>query len=159
MIIERQDINAEAQAEQPYDRFVVSMRNVLAKKNAMNIMGNGITFSSPDKALVDKFRDIDRYTNFDELFYDLEKEISLVGRAILIINKDNEGEIRINKTDVRYLNGVAKVFYIDNLAVVYQRVVLDNASYVVKSVVDNKEVNNTFYSGEYANGKLQDIII
>ena len=44
MIIERQDINAEAQAEQPYDRFVVSMRNVLAKKNAMNIMGNGITF-------------------------------------------------------------------------------------------------------------------
>ena len=159
MIIERQDINAEAQAEQPYDKFVVAMRNTLAKKNAMNIMGNGITFSSPDKKLVDKFRDIDRYTNFDELFYDLEKEISLVGRAILIINKDNEGEIRINKTDVRYLNGVAKVFYINNLAVVYQRVVLDNASYVVKSVVDNKEVNNTFYSGEYENGKLQDIIV
>ena len=29
----------------------------------------------------------------------------------------------------------------------------------MKSVVDNKEVNNTFYSGEYENGKLQDIII
>ena len=118
----------------------------------MNIMGNGITFSSPDKALVDKFRDIDRYANFDEHFFGLEKEISVVGRAILIINEDNGGEIRINKTDVRYVNGVAKVFYIDRLAVVYQRVVLENASYVVKSVVDNKEVNNTFYPGECENG-------
>ena len=30
---------------------------------------------------------------------------------------------------------------------------------MVKSVVDTKEVNNTFYSGEYENGKLQHIII
>ena len=86
MIIERQDINAEPQPEQPYDRYVVSKRNVIAKKNAMNIKGNGITYSRPDKALVDKFREIDRYTNFVELFYVLEKEISLVGRAFLIIN-------------------------------------------------------------------------
>ena len=42
VVMAKEDINAEAQAEQPYDRFVVSMRNVLAKKNAMNIMGNGI---------------------------------------------------------------------------------------------------------------------
>ena len=56
-------------------------------------------------------------------------------------------------------NSKVSNFYIYNLDVVYLRVVLDNSSYVVISVVYTKDVNNTFYSGDYENGKLQDIIV
>lgn len=125
--------------------IIRNMRNYLAKRNSTIIWGNGYILESDDEKMSDFFNKYQRDNRLLELFFWLEETISKYGRAIITINKTKDGEYKLNVPDSRFLNVVAKSFYTEDLAVVWQRVVQDTTHWFIKSTYDKFKVVNEIY--------------
>lgn len=125
-------------------QVVFSMRDFLAKKNANLIWGNDYTFEADDKILsaFNKFAKINR---LPQLLKFVERELSLHGRAIIVMNKNKKGDIMLNIANPFFYTAIGKVFVTEALAVVWQRIIIGSGTYFVKSVYDTQKCENTIY--------------
>ncbi len=135
----------DCKAGRMFGQIVYSMRDFLAKKNANSVFGSGFTFECEDENLVNEFHSFVRDNRFEPLVKFIERELSMHGRTIVLINKNKDGEIRLNVANPFFYAAIGKVFVTEELAVVWQRVVLDTSTYYVKSIYDREKMVNEIY--------------
>ena len=125
-----------------------NMRDFLARKNANQLWGNGFKFETQNEKLKKMFEKIRKTNRLDYLFYHLETQLSLHGRVLVTINKTKSGELRLNVANPYFYNSIGNVFFTEELAVIWQRVVYDTQSYFIKSIYDREKVVNEIYTNQ-----------
>lgn len=128
-----------------YGQIAYSMRDFLAKKNANAVLGSGFTFECDDEKLTNTFHQFVKKNRFEPLSKYIERELSLHGRVIVVINKNKDGEIKLNVANPFFYSAIGKVFVTEDLAVIWQRVVLDTGTFYIKSIYDKEKVVNEIY--------------
>lgn len=124
------------------------MRGYLAKRNSTIIWGNGFIFNSDNEELEKFVNKFVRDYRLNEMFFYIEEKLSKYGRCLITLNQTQDGEIKPNLTDNMYLNQVAKSFYSEDLAVVWQRIHHDQSNYWIKSTYDRQKCVNDVYDME-----------
>lgn len=160
MVVDSNNIN-QLFLNPDWERIKVSlsMRNSLAQKISNNIFGNGFVFDSKNEKLIKAFKKLDRNNRLNQLFYYAQIQKSLYGRAIITINKNRGGDIVLNPVDPYYFSQVGRVFVTETLAVIWQRFVLDNYHFYLKSTYDTEKVENEWYEdSESKMGEIQLIL-
>lgn len=127
------------------NQVIYSMRDFLAKKNANQLWGGDYTIESEDENLIKTFNKFALKNRFLPLVKFIERELSLHGRVIVTINKQKNGELRLNVANPFFYAAIGKVFVTEELAVLWQRVVLDNGTFYVKSIYDTEKCVNEIY--------------
>lgn len=154
MIIEFLD--GEFKPESPKDRFIVELREGLARQMSKNIWGGGFQFSSTSEDIERQFKKISFLNKLENFFGYIERHCSLYGRAVVTINQTKGGEYMLNITQPIWFNGVGKVFVQPQLAVIYQRVQLDTQMMIMRSTYTSKYVKNElFYGGDKDNKTIR----
>lgn len=126
--------------------FIWNMREFLARHNAIKIWGNGFRFETNDKNIEKTFNRLNKLNRLDNLFSFVERECSKYGRSIITLNKSKSGDVLLNVSNPFYFNGIGKVFVQPQLAVIWQRFVIDNKTYIIKTTYDTEKVVNEFYN-------------
>lgn len=124
---------------------ISSMRGSLALRNANNIWGNGFVFNSEEENIVKIFNAFDKRNRLKDLFHYAETIKSQLGRVIITMNKTPRG-IMLNIADPHYYNGVGKSFVSETLSVLFQRVVTDNRTFILKSTYTTEYVENEWFN-------------
>lgn len=147
MVIDSQNLSQLKLNTEDWERVKVSLslRNSLAQRNSNNIWGNGFVFDSKNEKLIKAFKKLDKNNRLNQLFYYAQIQKSLYGRAIITINKNSGGDIMLNIVDPYYFSQVGRVFVTETLAVIWQRFVLDNYHFYLKSTYDTEKVVNEWY--------------
>lgn len=122
-----------------------SMRDFLAKKNANQLWGGGYKFQSPNEQIVKAFNDFAQENRLGYLLKFIERELSLHGRVIVVLNKTKGGKLKINLANPFFYAAIGKVFVNEELAVLWQRVNLDNGTWYIKSTYDREKCVNELY--------------
>lgn len=148
-------LDGEYVVENPQDRFILELREGLARQMSKNIWGQGFQFSSNNEAIDKQFKKISFLNQLENFFGYLERHCSLYGRAIVTINKTQEGEFMLNLSQPIWFNGIGKVFVQPQLAVIYQRVQLDTQMMIMRSTYTSKYVKNELFYGDEENKKLR----
>lgn len=125
-------------------QIIFSMRDFLAKKNANLIWGGDYTFESDDKILT-TFNRFAKNNRLPQLLKFVERELSLHGRVIIVMNKNKKGDIMLNIANPFFYTAIGKVFVNEELAVIWQRIIIGSGTYFVKSVYDTEKCVNTIY--------------
>lgn len=110
--------------------------------------GNDYIFESEDKDLVNTFNQFALKNRLVPLFKFIERELSLHGRVIVCLNKQKNGDLRINVANPFFYAAIGKVFVTEELAVLWQRVVLDNGTFFVKSTYDKEKCVNEIFDAK-----------
>lgn len=122
-----------------------SMRDYLAKKNANQLWGSGYKFDSDNEQIVKAFNDFAQQNKLIFLLKFIERELSLHGRVIMVLNKTKKGELKINLANPFFYAAIGKVFVNEEVAVLWQRVILDNGTWYIKSTYDREKCVNELY--------------
>ncbi|MGL5204730.1 MAG: phage portal protein, partial [Metamycoplasmataceae bacterium] len=130
------------------ERIKVNMRNILAKKFSNSIWGQGFIFDTDNEKIKKAFNSIDRTNDLLTLFSFVEREISVNGRSILVIDKTKDGKFVINLANPHFFSGIGMAIVTPELAVFYQRFVIGQSNYIVKSTYDKVKCVNELYGGE-----------
>lgn len=142
-------LDGEYKPESPKDRFIVELRESLARQMSKNIWGGGFQFSSASEEIEKKFKKMSFLNKLENFFAFIERQCSLYGRAIVTINKTQTDEYMLSLTQPIWFNGVGKVFIQPQLAVIYQRIQIDTKMMILRSTYTSKYVKNEiFYSDE-----------
>lgn len=128
-----------------------SMRDYLAKKNANQLWGSGYKFDSSNEQIVKSFNDFAQENRLIFLLKFIERELSLHGRVIVVLNKTKGGKLKINLANPFFYAAIGKVFVNEELAVLWQRVILDNGTWYIKSTYDREKCVNELYD---TNGEM-----
>lgn len=126
-------------------KIAYSMRDYLAKKNANQLWGSGYKFDSPNEQILKAFNDFAQENRLIYLLKFIERELSLHGRVILVLNQTKGGKLKINVANPFFYSAIGKVFVNDEIAVLWQRVVLDNGTWYVKSTYDKFKCKNEIF--------------
>lgn len=135
-------------------KTIISMRETLARRNANNIWGNGFTFDCPDKKINETFEKLSKRNRLNDLFHYAEFIKSLHGRVVITMNKNKAGQIMLNISDPYFYSQVGKVFITEVLAVIWQRIIVDNKHFYLRSEYTTKYVKNDWYSEPVENEKM-----
>lgn len=127
------------------NQIIYSMRDFLAKKNANQIWGNNYTFEAESEDIVNAFNEFATKNRLLPLFKFIERELSLNGRVIVVLNKNKKGELKINVANPFFYAAIGKVFVNEELAVIWQRVILDTGTFYVKSTYDTEKCVNQIF--------------
>lgn len=131
------------------DTFKWQMREALARKMSSTIWGQGYILESDNEELLSKFTHFEKINKFKAMLPFIEKYLSLYGRCVVTMNKTKSGEIMLNIPNPFYFTGVGKVFVQPQLAVVWQRFIVDNRTYIVKTTYDCHKAVNDLYTMEH----------
>lgn len=128
------------------EMFAWNMREFLARTNAIKIWGNGFTFETENNKLNKAFKRFANMNQLENLMGFIERNCSKYGRTVITLNKTKSGDIMLNIPNPFYFNGIGKVFVQPQLAVVWQKFVKDNKTFVVKSTYDVEKCVNEVYT-------------
>lgn len=122
-----------------------NMRELLARKVSNVIWGKGFIFNSENENIKKHFKIIDKNNQLLNFFAFCERQLSKIGRVIVTLNKTNGGNIMLSLGVPNWFNGVGRIFINEELAVVYQRIKIDQTNYVIKSTYDTQKCINEVY--------------
>lgn len=125
-----------------------TMRELLSRKMSNIIWGCGFTFSTENEKIKKQFKIIDKNNQLLNLFAFCERQLSKTGRVIITLNKTKAGHIMISLGVPNWFNGVGRIFINEELAVVYQRIKIDQTNYVIKSTYDTQRCVNEVYDSD-----------
>lgn len=126
--------------------FAWNMREALARKISLTIWGEGYLFQTDNKKIGDIFKKVEFLNQLEQTLSYVERNCSMYGRAIITINKTKTGEYMLNVADPFYFSGVGKVFVHPQLAVIWQKFVVDNKHFLIESKYDTQKVVNYVYT-------------
>lgn len=126
--------------------MINSLRNYLARRNSTILWGNGFTFNSENQE-IEKFIELYvRKYRIQELALYIEEQVSKFGRAVITLQKTGAGEIIPFVCDNMGLAVFGKVsYYTEEVAVIWQRLYIDQTHYYIKTTYDRFKVVNEMY--------------
>lgn len=140
--------------EEERNHTIYFLRDKLAKKSQSLVWGKGFIFeSSNDK----KQKYIDFYARefkLLELMASSEKLLSFEGRAVIVFDKQLNGDVKMNIATPYFYQAVGKIFNNPNLAVIYQRVVVGNKNNIIRSTYTDKIVRHELFDSENEQSQL-----
>ncbi len=134
--------------DKPEFTFAWQLREALARKISLTIWGDGYLFQTDNKKISDVFKKTEFLNQLENTLSFIERNCSMYGRAIITINKTKTGEYMLNVAEPFYFSGVGKAFIQPQLAVIWQRFVVDTKHYLVESRYDTQKVVNNVYVDE-----------
>jgi len=108
------------------------------------LWSRGFTLHGKDRKEIGK---IFEYARADTFFPALEAVMFEQGHSIITIRKTLGGELRISAPLLWGTSNVAKVYDEEVLVVTWERIVFDDANFVIKSVYDAEKTITTFHYG------------
>lgn len=128
--------------------FAWELREAVARKISLTIWGEGYLFQSNNKKINDCFKKAEFICELQNTLAYIERNCSMYGRAIITINKTESGDYMLNVADPYYFSGVGKAFIQPQLAVIWQRFVVDTKHFIVESIYDCNKVVNKLYTSQ-----------
>lgn len=130
------------------EEFIYEMREALSRKMSVNIWGEGSVFESDDENIDKEYKKLSILNRFDNTFPYIERQCSLYGRVIAMINKTKTNDYNITLSQPFWISGVGKSFMTPQLCVIYQKVTVSQLNYVIKSEYTTSYVKHEVYMSE-----------
>ncbi len=97
---------------------LINLSEVVALKMAKRITGSGYHFNTENKEIREKLELLERWNDFDTIFFSGEKILSAYGFLIPTWDRSTKGELFCNMGNAYGNSQVAKINYSVELAVV-----------------------------------------
>lgn len=119
---------------------------VLARYATNLLLGNGIEFKASEKIhkIWHEFANRNRVL---ELMNTTERMVSINGWAIITINLDEKGRAYWNIANPDFTNVVGTNLVEEEIAVIYERFIIDNHQFICKSEYTKNEIKRTLWRG------------
>ena len=132
-----------------------SLRELILNHAVKLLWGQGYTLKGADKGVIEEILNSIR----GEVFFPASERVLFdQGHIIVVTRRTLSGDLKISVPLLWGSSNVSTVFGEEVLAVIWERIVIDDASFILKSVFDTHKTEISFHRGDGKNGVLGEVV-